>query len=79
MTDTPQTTACSRTDQWLSCPECGAVPLRSCPRRDPPDLAIRHALTIMRLSSLLREARDSRAADIVPNGWATRVDEALQL
>lgn len=32
----------------------------------------------IRLWGLLREARDTRAADIVPNGWAKRVDEELR-
>lgn len=30
------------------------------------------------LEGLLREARGTRAADIVPNGWANRVDAALK-
>ena len=45
---------------------------------DYKSLTIRHALKIMELVQLLREARDSRAADIVGNGWADRVDAALQ-
>lgn len=32
---------------------------------------------IERLRALLMEARDTRAADIVPNQWADRVDAAL--
>lgn len=42
------------------------------------DLATRHALKIMQLAGLLREARNSHAADIVPDGWAARVDAALE-
>lgn len=32
---------------------------------------------IGRLQGLLREARNTRAADYVPGDWATRVDAAL--
>ena len=36
------------------------------------------AATAQRLVALLAEARNTRAADIVPNGWADRVDAVLQ-
>ena len=41
------------------------------------DATVRQALTIMKLRTLLREARNTRAPDYVPGDWAMRVDAAL--
>lgn len=38
----------------------------------------RRAFYYQHMVALLREARNSCAADIVPDGWSGRVDEVLQ-